>query len=123
MSHRRIDLARWRTRDEEPLVNAGINRGWVLVLASGDAEGARILAVWRVLDGGVGAIARWLVKCMKIKTIINSQSNVTWLGLAGDEFVPRFGAFTNNIHGVLLVLTFSREGKLVLGLAIRDLVD
>jgi len=42
---------------------------------------------------------------------------------ASDESLPRFSALADNISGILLVLAFSGEGKLVLGLAIRDLVD
>jgi hypothetical protein len=43
--------------------------------------------------------------------------------LASGKLLPGLGALADNVHGVLLVLALAGEGKLVLGLAIGDLVD
>lgn len=43
--------------------------------------------------------------------------------LALDETLPSLVGLLDDVQGVLLVLGLAREGKLVLGLAIRDLVD
>ena len=53
----------------------------------------------------------------------NSQADVTSGGLAGDELLPGVGALVDNVQSVLLVLALAREGELVLGLAVGDLVD
>jgi hypothetical protein len=49
--------------------------------------------------------------------------NATAGSLASNELLPRFGAFAHNLHGVLFVLALAGEGKLILRLAVRDLVD
>jgi hypothetical protein len=98
-------LAGGGTRDVEPLVDAGIDRGRGLVLARGDVERSGVGLVGRVRDGGIG------------------ESDVVLGGLASNELLPSLGALTDNVHGVLLVLALAREGELVLGLAVGDLVD
>jgi hypothetical protein len=98
-------LAGGGTRDVEPLVDAGIDRGRGLVLARGDVQRGGVGLVGGVRDGGVG------------------KSDVVLGGLASNELLPSLGALTDNVHGVLLVLALAREGELVLGLAVGDLVD
>ena len=48
-------------------------------------------------------------------------------GLSGrftsDEAAPRFVALVDNLHGVLFVLSLTREREGVLGLSVGDLVD
>ena len=44
-------------------------------------------------------------------------------GLANDHAAPGFVGFVDDLHGVLLILGLSREGKGVFGLAIGNLVD
>ncbi len=51
------------------------------------------------------------------------QADVAPLLLAGDESFPSIAAFADDLFGVFLVLAFTAESKLVLGLAIWDLVD
>lgn len=51
------------------------------------------------------------------------QADLVLGSLASDKLLPSLGAFTDNVHGVLLVLALAREGELVLRLAIGDLVD
>ena len=53
----------------------------------------------------------------------HSQANFALWSLARDELLPSLGALAHNIHGILAVLALAREGELVLGLAIWDLVD
>lgn len=93
------------TGNEEPLVNAGVNRSRSLVVTLRDVELAGVGAVVGVRDSGVGEV------------------NVTLVGLASDELLPGLGALSDDVHGVLLVLALAAEGELVLGLAIGDLVD
>jgi hypothetical protein len=52
-----------------------------------------------------------------------SQVDITRLRLARDELVPRLRTLANDLSRILAILALAREGKLVLGLAIRDLVD
>lgn len=110
-------------RDEEPLVNAGVNGGRSLVVTLRDVEVAGVGAVVGVRDGGVGAIT--LVSlCRRLAArSCNSQGNVTLGALASDELLPRLGALSDNVHGVLLVLALAAESELVLGLSVGDLVD
>ena len=54
---------------------------------------------------------------------MNSQVDVTLVGLASDELLPGLGTLSDDVHGVLLVLALAAEGELVLGLAIGDFVD
>jgi len=98
-------LAGGGTRDVEPLVDAGIDRGRGLVLARGDVERGGVGLVGGVRDSGVG------------------KGNVVFGGLASNELLPGLGTLTDNVHGVLLVLALARESELVLGLAVGDLVD
>jgi hypothetical protein len=51
------------------------------------------------------------------------QAEVFLGGLASGKLLPGLGALTDNVHGVLLVLALAGEGKLVLRLAVWDLVD
>ena len=43
--------------------------------------------------------------------------------MTGDKVPPRFVGLENDFVGVFLVLSFARERKLVLRLAVGDLVD
>ena len=94
-------------RDEEPLVNAAVNRSRRKVLASRDSSNL-------VLVGTVGA-ALWGLDV--------GEADFTGSGLAGDELLPGIGTLVDDILGVLLVLALAGEGELVLGLAVGDLVD
>lgn len=94
-------------RDEEPLVNAAVNRSRRKVLASRDSSNL-------VLVGTVGA-ALWGLDV--------GEADFTRSGLAGDELLPGIGTLVDDILGVLLVLALAGEGELVLGLAVGDLVD
>ena len=51
------------------------------------------------------------------------QVDVASLLLARDQSLPGVTAFTDDLLGVLLVLAFTAESELVLGLAVGDLVD
>jgi hypothetical protein len=53
----------------------------------------------------------------------NLQAKVLLGSLARGELLPCFGTLTDDVHGVLLVLALAREGELILGLAVRDLVN
>jgi hypothetical protein len=53
----------------------------------------------------------------------NSHVHLTRLSLASNELLPCLGALAHNLHSVLLVLALPGERKLVLRLAIGDLVD
>jgi hypothetical protein len=44
-------------------------------------------------------------------------------GLASNQATPGLVAFVDNLGGIFLVLGLAREGKRVLWLSIRDLVD
>lgn len=93
--------------DEEPLVNAAIDRSWGKVLASRDSSD---LVLVGTLGGTLGGLDVGKV-------------DVTSGTLASDELLPGVGALVDDVLGVLLVLTLAREGELVLGLAVGDLVD
>jgi hypothetical protein len=54
---------------------------------------------------------------------VHLQRNLALVTLAHDQALPSLGTLTNNVHGVLLVLAFAREGELVLGLAVGDFVN
>jgi len=93
-------------RNEEPLINRAINLGRRQVLALGDPRRLlRTNSVRRLLVGDVG------------------QVNISSLGLAPDQFLPRIAALSDDFLGVFLVLAFTAEGKLVLWLSVWDLVD
>ena len=57
------------------------------------------------------------------QSAVNVQAEVLLGGLASGKLLPGLGALAHNVHGVLLVLALAGEGELVLGLAVRDLVD
>lgn len=94
------------TADEEPFVNGGVDlrRGEVLVSRQ-RRQGLSRNAAGRVLDGRVGG------------------RDAARLGLASNKALPGLSTLANDIHGVGLVLALASEGELVLGLAVRDLVD
>lgn len=94
------------TADEEPLVNRAVN------LLS------RELLVGRKRRQLVGAKA-----VDGLRNVGVGNGNTVGRGLAGDETLPSLGALTDNIHGVLPILALASESKLVLGLAVGDLVD
>lgn len=113
-------------RDEEPLVNARVNRSGGLVAASGDVEGAGLSAVCRVGNSGVGTVNNGQLIAVEedgIRGTVALQRDFALLGLASDELLPSLGALTDNVHGVLLVLALAAESELVLGLSIGDFVD
>jgi hypothetical protein len=121
MRHVYSSLGRRRTRDVEPLVDAGIDGTGCLVLALGNVERAGLSALGGVRDGGVdpGHISyiHWSKWC------VNIQAEVLLGRLASGKLLPGLGALADNVHGVLLVLALAGEGELVLGLAVWDLVD
>ena len=51
------------------------------------------------------------------------RGDFTRRGFTVDETAPSFMGLVDDLHSILFVLGFSREGELVLGLAIGDLVD
>jgi hypothetical protein len=57
------------------------------------------------------------------KTKCHSQADLTLRRLARDQLLPCLGTFPNNIRRILPILALARERKLVLRLAIRDLVN
>jgi len=52
-----------------------------------------------------------------------ADGDFTRRGVTADETAPSFVGLVDDLHGVLLVLSLAREGELVLGLSIGDLVD
>ena len=100
-----LQLGGRRTRDVEPLVDAGVDGAGCLVLALGNVERAGVDALRRVGHGGV------------------DEAEVLLGGLASGKLLPGLCALADNVHGVLFVLALAGEGKLVLGFAIGDLVD
>lgn len=94
------------TADEEPFVNRAVN------LLS------RELLVGRQRRQLVGAKA-----VDRLRNVGVGNGDTVGRGLAGDETLPSLGALTDNIHGVLPILALASESKLVLGLAVGDLVD
>lgn len=100
-----ISLSR-RTRNEEPLINTRINRRRLQVLSLWNAQLARILHALRtMLHRGV------------------LQANLAWLRLARNQLLPCLRTLAHHVHRVLSVLALAAERKLVLGLAVGDLVD
>lgn len=102
---RRTNLVR-RTRNEEPLVNARINRCRLQILSLGDAQLTRILN---------------LLRTMAHRRIL--QRNIPRLSLPRNQSLPRLSTLLDDIHRILPILAFAAERKLVLGLAVGDLVD
>ena len=95
-----------RTRNEEPLVNAGVNRRRLQVLSLGDAQLTRVLNLFRTMGD------RRVLK-----------RNLTRLSLSRNQSLPRLSTLLDDIHRILPVLTLATERKLVFGLSVRDLVD
>lgn len=60
---------------------------------------------------------------ISLAQVLDSQVDLARLRLARDELLPCFGAFANNVHRIFAVLALAGEGKLVLWLAVWDLVD
>lgn len=60
---------------------------------------------WRLVVGHVG------------------NTDAAFVRFSSDQSLPSIAALSNDLLGVFLVLAFAAEGKLVLGLAIWDLVD
>lgn len=109
-------------RNEEPLVNAWVNWSRSLVVTSWNVELAGVGLVLGVTDSGVDA-RQWSVMIFKLQCFLDSQRNVTLVGLASDKLLPCLSALPDDIHGVLLVLALAGEGELVLWLSVWDLVD
>ena len=93
-------------RNEEPLVDRSIDLSRRQVLALGDL--VRLLRTNPVRGFLVGNIG---------------QAEISSLSFASDQSVPSVTAFSNDLLGIFLVLAFTAEGELVLGLAVWDLVD
>lgn len=115
------------TADEEPLVDGAIDGSRGKLLVGGERRKlVRGNTAAGVLDSNVGS------------------GNTAGGSLAGDETLPGLVALTDDVHGVpivmllagvacscgdklaknsLLVLALAGESELVLGLAVRDLVD
>jgi hypothetical protein len=51
------------------------------------------------------------------------QADLARRGVAIDEAAPGLMSLVDDLHGILLVFSLTGEGKLVLGLAIGNLVD
>lgn len=91
------------TRDEKPLVNRLVDRGsWK----------------WGSL---------WNLSCLgetgrRVQSAVG-QINLAWVGRTLDQLIPSLGALSDDLVGVLFVLTLAREGKLVLWLTVRDFVN
>merc|ERR1712000_163459 len=94
------------TADEEPLVNGAVNLlGGDLLVGGQRRELVRGDTGRRMLDSDVGG------------------RDATGGSLASDEAFPSLSALADNVKSVALVLALASEGKLVLGLAIGNLVD
>jgi len=73
-------------------------------------------------DGNVGrVIPRGVSGRVDVGDV--ADGNVGSRGVAVNETAPSFVGLVDDLHGVLLVLSFAGEGELVLGLSIGDLVD
>lgn len=138
-------------RDEEGLVDAGVDAGGRLARVGRDRGGrggvarGAFLGRVRAMSGQRGATqpakeggskhsrARGCQKrCISgishTRRPIAAQSqdshvDVALVALARDEVLPRLVALGDDLGGVLLVLGLARERKGVLRLAVRDLVD
>jgi hypothetical protein len=94
------------TADEEPLVDGSIDLlGGDILVGRQRGELVRGDARRRVLDSDVGG------------------GDTASRGLASDETLPGLSTLADDVKSVALVLALASEGKLVLGLAIRNLVD
>ena len=71
------------TRDEEPLIDAAVNRSRQQVLTPGDA--IELALVHPVGGVGVGDVGK---------------ADISILRLSGDQLVPRIGALADNVQGV-----------------------
>lgn len=131
------------TADEEPFVDRAVNRLRSQVLARRD-RGQLVTSdtAGRVRDSQVGAMGHVSFHTSSRK-LGHIRRDTAWLSFASDEFLPSLGAFMDDVHGIAiycvsrardwlrglgafnarLVLALAREGELVLGLSIGDLVD
>jgi len=100
------------TGDEEPLVDGGVDRGSGLGCGSGEG-----------LDDVV--LSSDLVRAALDRDV--ADLDIIGLSLGGDvtldQTLPSLMGLLDDVGGVLLVLGLTREGKLVLGLSIGDLVN
>ena len=91
-------------RDEEPLVNAAVNRSWGKVLALGNAGNLGLLNTVRgVLDGRVGTVSvsrHSNTQAAKGQKDKNLQVDVTLGGLSSNEVFPRLSALMDNVKSV-----------------------
>lgn len=97
-----------RRADEEPFVNARVNRGRGLWRSRRDRRDNSV--VW--CDERLAALHSRVLKF-----------DVTSVGLTGDQTTPRFVALMDDLRSITAILGLAREGKLVLRLTVRDLVD
>lgn len=90
------------TGDEEPLVDAAIDRGRGKVLALGDAgKLALVNTVRRALVGDVGPVVGISIVSMAFLTVQdNLQADLAAGGLASDELLPGVGALADDLSGV-----------------------
>ena len=133
------------SRDEEGLVDAGVDRGGRLARVGRDRGGRGGVARGALL-GRVGAGGGWvfcgqsrrpgdqrLVDGLRDENPAqrrrpgeqggDSHVDRVLVGLARDEVLPRVVALGNDFGRVLFVLGLAREGEGVFGLAVGDLVD
>ena len=91
-------------RDEEPLVNAAVNRSGRKVLALGDAGKLGLLNTVRGgFDGRVGTVSvSWHsnTQAAKGQKDKNLQVDVTLEGLSSNEVFPRLSALMDNVKSV-----------------------
>lgn len=77
---------------------------------------------WRVTQGNITAKSG--MSKHEIKIFYGGlRGDFTRSGFSVDETTPSFVSLMDDLHSILLVLSFAGEGELVLGLAIWDLVD
>ena len=95
-----------RTRNEEPLVNRFVNWSIGLSRSSWDGPSNRSRESWDILQSG------------------GSQGNTLVIyRLTFNQLLPGFMSLLDNIQAVLLVLSFTRESKLVFWFTIWNLVN
>jgi hypothetical protein len=73
-------------------------------------------------DGSVGGIIL-LGESRRVWVGDVADRDIAGRGFAVDETAPGFMGLVDNLHGVLLVLSLAREGELVFGLSVGDLVN
>lgn len=138
------------TADEEPLVNGSVDlRGGELLVRRQRRQRLSRDAAGRVLNSRVGArvereeLVTPTICCHMDNWDLNLRRDAARLGLAGNQALPGLSTLADDVHGVAvillvesssktlpvkkghirLVLALASEGELVLGLAVRDLVD